>query len=72
VTVVSLFLILFIWKALVFSFNMRRQIAPSTKISMAVPYSSAWVGGTLMLYYVLRNWWSDRQTKKQGNSNRER
>ena len=66
--IVSGFLILFVWKSLEFSISMARQIAPSTKISMAVPYSSAWVGGVLMLYYMLRNWWSDRLIKKQGRS----
>jgi len=72
VFIVSAFLILFVWKSLVFSISMARQIAPSTKIPMAVPYSSAWVGGTLMLYYVLRNWRLDRSTKKQGKSGPER
>jgi TRAP-type C4-dicarboxylate transport system permease small subunit len=69
VFIVSGFLILFVWKSLEFSISMSRQIAPSTKISMAVPYSSAWVGGAMMLYYVLRNWWLDRQTKKKRKSN---
>jgi TRAP-type C4-dicarboxylate transport system permease small subunit len=68
VLIVSGFLILFVWKSLEFSISMAKQIAPSTKISMAVPYSSAWVGGVLMLYFVLRNWRSDRQAKKQGKS----
>jgi TRAP-type C4-dicarboxylate transport system permease small subunit len=72
VFIVSAFLILFVWKSLVFSISMARQIGPSTKISMAVPYSSAWVGGTLMLYYVLRNWRLDRPIKKQGKSGTER
>lgn len=65
VFIISGFLILFVWKSLEFSISMANQIAPSTKISMAIPYSSAWVGGVLMLYYVLRNWWSDRQIKRQ-------
>jgi TRAP-type C4-dicarboxylate transport system permease small subunit len=30
-----------------------------------VPYSSAIVGGVLMLYYVLRNWWSDIRKKEK-------
>jgi len=59
VFIVSGFLVLFVWKALEFSISMAGEIAPSTKISMAVPYSSAWVGGALMLYYVLRNWRRD-------------
>lgn len=68
VFVVSGFLLLFIWKSLEFSVSMAGQIAPSTKISMAVPYSSAWAGGILMLYYVLRNWWSDRHVKREEES----
>jgi len=68
VFVVSGFLLLFIWKSLEFSVSMAGQIAPSTKISMALPYSSAWVGGILMLYYVLRNWWSDRHVKREEES----
>lgn len=66
--IIALFLLIFVWKSLEFSISMAGQIAPSTKISMAVPYSSAWVGGVLMLYYVLRNWWSDRRSKEQGRS----
>jgi TRAP-type C4-dicarboxylate transport system permease small subunit len=69
VFVVSGFLLLFIWKSLEFSISMARQIAPSTKISMAVPYSSTWVGGILMLYYVLRNWRSDRHVQREEESN---
>lgn len=68
VFVVSGFLLLFIWKSMEFSIGMAGQIAPSTKISMAVPYSSAWVGGILMLYYVLRNWRSDRHVKREEES----
>jgi len=29
-------------------------VAPATGISMAIPYSSAFVGTVLMLYYVVR------------------
>ena len=68
VFIVSGFLLLFIWKSLEFSVSMARQIAPSTRISMAVPYSSAWVGGILMLYYVLRNWRSDRHARRERES----
>ena len=35
------------------------QIAPGTQISMAVPYAAGPVGGTLMIYYILRNGWTD-------------
>jgi TRAP-type C4-dicarboxylate transport system permease small subunit len=44
---------------------MAKQVAPSTQMSMAVPYSSAVVGGVLMLYYVLRNWWLDIRNKEE-------
>lgn len=63
--VVSLFLLIFTWKAAAFTFSMANQVAPSTQMSMAVPYSSAVVGGVLMLYYVLRNWWLDIRTKER-------
>ncbi|MGD9346562.1 MAG: TRAP transporter small permease [Candidatus Aminicenantes bacterium] len=64
--VVALFLAIFIWKATEFTFSMAKQVAPSTQMSMAVPYSSAIVGGVLMLYYVVRNWWFDIRNKKRG------
>ncbi len=67
--VVSTFLAIFVWKAVEFTVSMANQVAPSTQMSMAVPYSSAIVGGVLMLYYVLRNWWSDiRKKEKVDNS----
>ena len=69
VFIVSAFLLLFVWKALEFTFSMAQQIAPSTRISMAIPYSSSWAGGILMLYYVLRNWREDRRTRKKRDSN---
>jgi len=63
--VVSTFLAIFVWKAVEFTVSMANQVAPSTQMSMAVPYSSAIVGGVLMLYYVLRNWWSDIRKKEK-------
>lgn len=63
--VVSTFLVIFVWKATEFTVSMANQVAPSTQMSMAVPYSSAIVGGVLMLYYVLRNWWSDIRKKEK-------
>jgi TRAP-type C4-dicarboxylate transport system permease small subunit len=65
VLIVSLFLILFIWKAIEYTVSMAGQVAPSTRMSMAVPYSSAVVGGILMLYYVLKNWWTERKEPAQ-------
>jgi TRAP-type C4-dicarboxylate transport system permease small subunit len=66
--VLVVFLMIFIWKAAEFTFSMAKQVAPSTQMSMAVPYSSAVVGGVLMLYYVLRNWWSDVREKEKPDS----
>ncbi len=65
--VVALFLAIFVWKAAEFTYSMAKQVAPSTQMSMAVPYSSAIVGGILMLYYVLRNWWLDIRRKEEDN-----
>lgn len=62
---VSGFLAIFIWKSLQYTISMANQVAPSTQMSMAVPYSSAVVGGILMLYYVLRNWWGDIRNKEK-------
>ncbi len=66
--VIAVFLIIFIWKATEFTLGMAKQVAPSTQMSMAVPYSSAVVGGVLMLYYVLRNWWLDIGDKEEVNN----
>ncbi len=66
--VVAVFLVIFVWKAAEFTFSMAKQVAPSTQMSMAVPYSSAIVGGVLMLYYVLRNWWSDIYKKEKADN----
>lgn len=60
----SLFMGLFIWKALDYTIKVANQTAPSTRISMAFPYSSAAVGGILMLYYILKNWWSEIKGEK--------
>jgi C4-dicarboxylate transporter DctQ subunit len=64
-SVVALFLMIFIWKATEFTISMAKQVAPSTQMSMAVPYSSAIVGGVLMLFYVLRNWWFEFRNKEE-------
>ena len=60
----SLFMGLFIWKALEYTLRVANQTAPSTRVSMAIPYSSAAVGGILMLYYILRNWWIEIRDKE--------
>jgi len=62
--IVVFFLAVFIWKAVAFTASMANQVSPSIQMSMAFPYSSAVVGGVLMLYYVLRNWWLDIHKKE--------
>jgi TRAP-type C4-dicarboxylate transport system permease small subunit len=57
---VSFFLIVFTYQAVVYTLSVTNQTAPGTQMSMAIPYSSAVIGGALMLYYVLRNWWLER------------
>lgn len=64
--IVSGFLAIFIWKSVEYALGMAKQVSPSIQMSMAIPYSSVVVGGILMLYYVLRNWWSDIHSKKRG------
>jgi TRAP-type C4-dicarboxylate transport system permease small subunit len=56
---VSLFLIVFAWESAKFTLAVRDQIAPGTRMSMAIPYSSALAGSVLMLYYVVKNWWTE-------------
>ena len=68
--VVALFLMIFVWKAMEFTISMAKQVAPSTQMSMAVPYSSTVVGGILMLYYVLRNWWLDIHINEEVNKDK--
>jgi TRAP-type C4-dicarboxylate transport system permease small subunit len=51
------FLVIFVVKAVELVQDSMTQIAPATELPMAVPYSSAIVGGTLMLYYVVRDAW---------------
>lgn len=65
VLIVSGFLAIFIWKSVEYTIGMANQVSPSIQMSMAVPYSSVVVGGILMLYYVLRNWWSDFHNNKK-------
>jgi TRAP-type C4-dicarboxylate transport system permease small subunit len=65
VFIVSGFLVIFIWKSVEYTVSMAKQVSPSIQMSMAVPYSSVVVGGILMLYYVLSNWWSDIHNKKR-------
>lgn len=65
------FLGIFTWKAVAYTLSVASQTAPSTRLPMAVPYSSAVVGGALMLYYVIRNWWEDMNTPLENKVERE-
>ena len=56
---VVLFLAIFSYQAFRFTLEVWGMEAPATQISMAIPYSSAFVGSALMLYYAVRNWWAD-------------
>jgi len=76
VFIMSVFMIAFIWKATEYTIRVANQTAPSTRLSMAVPYSSAVVGGVLMLYYILKNWWMDwhqpqEQTEREKQEKKE-
>jgi TRAP-type C4-dicarboxylate transport system permease small subunit len=57
---VAAFLAVFAYQSLRFAIEVRDMEAAATQMSMAIPYSSAFVGSVLMLYYVVRNWWQDR------------
>ncbi|MCE2559837.1 MAG: TRAP transporter small permease [Acidobacteria bacterium] len=52
----ALFLAVFAYQSLRFVIEVHDMLAPATRMSMAIPYSSAFVGSTLTLYYVLINW----------------
>lgn len=60
---VAAFLAIFAYQSFRFMLEVRGMEAPATQISMAIPYSSAFVGSFLMLYYVIRNWWEDVSDK---------
>jgi len=67
-TLVSLsmagFLAVFAYQSLMFTIEVRDMSAAATQISMAIPYSSAFVGSVLMLYYVVGNWWRDMHAEQ--------
>ena len=60
---VVVFLAVFAYEAFRFTLEVRSMEAPATQISMSIPYSSAFVGSVLMLYYVVRNWLADQATE---------
>ena len=54
---VAVLLAVFAWQAFWFTLEVRTMVAPATGVSMSIPYSSAFVGSLLMLYYILRQAW---------------
>ena len=63
---VVIFLATFAYQSLRFTWEVRDMSAPATQMSMAIPYSSAFVGSLLMLYYVIVNWWQDLRSEEGG------
>jgi C4-dicarboxylate transporter DctQ subunit len=61
----SLFLLLFTWKAIEYTQSVAGQIGPGTGLSMSIPFSSSVFAGLLMLYYVIRNWLHDIRAERE-------
>ena len=59
VLVLVIFLGIFVYQAYNYMMSGMNQISPGTRIPMTVPFSSAFAGGILMLYYVVSNWWTE-------------
>lgn len=57
VLAVASFLVVFTFMSITFVIGVEGHRAPALQIPMAVPYSSAIVGGMLMLYYLIKNAW---------------
>ncbi len=53
------FLLVFVFVSVQFVLGVEGHLAPALQIPMEIPYSSAIVGSSLMLYYVARNAWLD-------------
>ena len=64
--VVITFLVIFIVTAVQYTWSVRDVTGPGTQLSMAVPSSSTIVGGVLMLYYVIKSWWSGPEAQDSG------
>ncbi len=60
----TIFLIIFTWKAVQYVESADDQVAPGTGLPMVIPYSSVVVAGLLMLYYVMQNWWEEMTIPK--------
>lgn len=50
------FLLVFAYQSLRFAIEVHDMEAPATRMSMAIPYSSAFAGSALTLYYLVANW----------------
>ena len=55
----STFLVVFTWQAVLYVESVAGQTAPGTGLSKAVPALAAVVGGVLMLFYSIRNWYRE-------------
>ena len=68
IILVTTFLAVFSLQALRFTIEVWGMTAPATGLSMAVPYSAAFFGGVLMLYYFLRGAMAERRAPKPETS----
>lgn len=68
----TIFLITFVWQAILYTESVAGQTGPGTGLSKAVPASSAVVGGFLMLFYLARNWLDEVRTYREGSSSDRR
>ncbi len=66
VALMAIFLVIFIWYAYQYTQLVSGQIGPGTELSKAWPASSAFVGGVLSLYYLLRNWFNELRSGRLG------
>ena len=62
-TLMSIFLIIFIYFSIELTFNATSRLGPGTQISYAIPYSSTIVGGVLMLYYLIKSFYLEYSTR---------
>jgi len=63
-SIMVIFLVLFTWKAIEFTISAVDATGPGTGLSLAVPYSSSIFAGLIMLYYVIKNWFDERNNNK--------
>jgi len=67
----SSFLVVFVLEALYLILTTTiAQRAPVTQMTMAVPHSSAPVAGTIMLYYLIKNWLSELRRPQEASEDR--